>query len=120
MTGITSLYKAATGDEPDWKKEGFWWTLLIASIMGQFSRVLFLGAFTEQTLRAFFLRERPNLGQLVPAEGVIRFSATMAYPVRDIVTWDMEHLQADVKRMLKSTAVTRLPTKLYENMTDEK
>jgi DNA repair protein RadC/predicted amidophosphoribosyltransferase len=120
MTGISSLYKAATGDEPDWKKEGFWWTLLIASIMGQFSRVLFLGAFTEQTLRAFFLRERPNLGQLVPAEGVIRFSATMAYPVRDIVTWDMEHLQADVKRMLKSTAVTRLPTKLYENMTDEK
>jgi hypothetical protein len=119
MTGISSLYKAATGDEPDWKKEGFWWTLLIASIMGQFSRVLFLGAFTEQTLRAFFLRERPNLGQLVPAEGVIRFSATMAYPVRDIVTWDMEHLQADVKRMLKSTAVTRLPTKLYEAATDQ-
>jgi predicted amidophosphoribosyltransferase/GNAT superfamily N-acetyltransferase len=119
MTAITSLYKATTGDEPDWKKEGFWWTLLISAIMGQFSRILFLGAFTEQTLRALFLRQRPNLGQLVPAEGVIRFSASLAYPVRDIATWDTEHLRADILRLLKSTAVTRLPAKLYESLDEE-
>lgn len=119
MTGIAGLYKGATGGEPDWKKDGFWQTLLISAIMGQFSRILFAGAFTEQTLRALFLRKPPNMGQLLPAEGIIRFSATMAYPVRDIALWDMENFQSDIKRALKSTAVTRLPTVLYENYAGE-
>lgn len=119
MTGIAGLYKGATGGEPDWKKDGFWQTLLISSIMGQFSRILFAGALTEQTLRVLFLRAPPNMGQLIPAEGIIRFSATMAYPVRDIALWDMDHFHADIKRALKSTAVTRLPTVLYENYAGE-
>jgi len=119
MVGIAGFYKGATGGEPDWNKDGFWQRVLIAAIMGQFSRILLAGAFTEQTLNAFFLRQKPNLGQLVPAEGIIRFSATLAFPVRDIATWDMENLHADIMRALKSTAVTRMPTQLYESYVDE-
>jgi hypothetical protein len=114
MAGISGLYKAATGDEPDWKKEGYWQTLLIAAIMGQFGRIFFAGALAEQTLRVLFLRKPPYMGQLVPAEGVIRFGGNLAYPVRDIVTWDTEHMQADIMRLLKSIALTRLPVKIYE------
>ena len=119
MALIASAYKLATGDEPDWEKEGFWQKLLISAIMGQFSRIILVGAVTESVLGALFLREKPHMGQLIPAEGIIRFSATMAYPVRDIATWDMDHFHADIMRALKSTALTRLPTKLYENYVDE-
>ena len=115
MTAVTSLYKFATGDEPDWKKDGFWRSLLIAAIMGQFSRILFAGALAEETLRALLLRERPRMGQLIPAEGAIRFAGNLALPIRDIATWDEAHLRADILRALKSTAITRLPTVLYEN-----
>ena len=114
MAGISGLYKAATGDEPDWQKEGYWHNLLIAAIMGQFGRIFFAGALAEQTLRVLFLRKPPYMGQLVPAEGVIRFAGNLAYPVRDIVTWDTEHIQADLMRLLKSVALTRLPVKIYE------
>lgn len=119
MAAVTALFKAVTGDEPEWDKEGFWWTVLIASLMGQFGRIFFLGAVTEETLRALFLRERPRMGQLVPAEGAVRFAANLAYPVRDIVTWDEEHFKADIMRALKSTAASRLPIKIYENYMGE-
>ena len=114
MTSISNLYTLATGDEPDWEKDGFWQHLLIAAIMGQFGRIFFAGALAEQTLRVLFLRKPPYMGQLVPAEGVIRFAGNLAYPVRDIVTWDTEHMQGDIMRMLKSVALTRLPVKIYE------
>lgn len=119
MAGISALYKAATGDEPDWKKEGYWQTLLIAAIMGQFGRIFFAGALAEQTLRVLFLRKPPYMGQLVPAEGVIRFAGNLAFPVRDIVTWDTEHMRADVMRMLKSVALTRLPVNVYERLRED-
>ena len=77
-------------------------------------RTRFAGALAEQTLRVLFLRKPPYMGQLVPAEGVIRFAGNLAYPVRDIVTWDTEHMQADIMRLLKSVALTRLPVKIYE------
>ena len=95
-------------------RDGFLGELMIAAIMGQFGRIFFAGALTEQTLRVLFLRKPPYMGQLVPAEGVIRFAGNLAYPVRDIVTWDTEHMQADIMRLLKSIALTRLPVKIYE------
>jgi hypothetical protein len=118
MTAVAALFKAATGDEPEWDKEGFWWTVLIASLIGQFGRIFFIGALTEESLRSFFLRERPRMGQLVPAEGAVRFTANLILPVRDIVTWDEKNFKADIMRALKSTAATRLPIKLYENYVD--
>ena len=65
--------------------------------------------------RALLLRERPRMGQLIPAEGAIRFAGNLALPISDIATWDEKHFRADILRALKSTVITRLPTVLYEN-----
>ena len=117
MAALSNAFKLATGDEPDWERDGFLSELMIAAIMGQFGRVFFAGALTEQTLRVLFLRKPPYMGQLVPAEGVIRFAGNLAYPVRDIVTWDMEHFRGDIMRLLKSIALTRVPARIYERAT---
>ena len=115
MAAVTALFKAATGEEPDWKKENYAWTLLVAALMGQFSRIFFVGAMTEQTLRALFLRESPRMGQLIPAEGVIRTAGNLAFGVRDVATWSTDKFETDFKRILKSSAVTRIPMDAYEN-----
>ena len=117
MAGISGLYKAATGDEPDWKKEGFWQTLLIAAIMGRLGGSLRRRA-GRADLRVLFLRKPPTWGSSC-RPGVIRFAGNLAYPVRDIVTWDTEHMQADIMRLLKSVALTRLPVKIYERLREE-
>jgi proteasome lid subunit RPN8/RPN11 len=118
MAALSNAFKLATGDEPDWERDGFLGELMIAAIMGQFGRIFFAGALTEQTLRVLFLRKPPYMGQLVPAEGVIRFTANLAYPVRDIVTWDTEHFRGDIMRLLKSIALTRVPARIYERATE--
>jgi hypothetical protein len=118
MAALSNAFKLATGDEPDWERDGFLGELMIAAIMGQFGRIFFAGALTEQTLRVLFLRKPPYMGQLVPAEGVIRFTANLAYPVRDIVTWDTEHFRGDIMRLLKSLALTRVPARIYERATE--
>ena len=119
MLMVSNIIKLVFGDEPDWEKEGFWQTLLIAALIGPFSRIFITGALAEQTLRVLFLRKPPYMGQLVPAEGVIRFAGNLAYPVRDIVTWDTEHMQADIMRLLRSIALTRLPVKIYERAAED-
>jgi len=115
MAAVTALVKAATGKDPDWNKDGYAWTLLIAALMGQFSRIFFIGALTEQTLRALFLREKPQLGQLIPAEGVIRTAGNLAWGVRDVTLWNTDKFNADLKLILKSSAVTRIPLDVYDN-----
>lgn len=89
--------------------------LLVAVLMGQFSRIFIAGAFTEATLKAFFMRQMPRGGELIPAEGVIRFGARATLPIRDLVTWDMDNMQKDLRNMARNMAVTRLPLSLYEN-----
>ncbi|MDD3582907.1 MAG: hypothetical protein PHG74_02675 [Kiritimatiellae bacterium] len=118
MAAISNAFKLATGDEPDWERDGFLGELMIAAIMGQFGRIFFAGALTEQTLRVLFLRKPPYMGQLVPAEGMIRFAGNLAYPVRDIITWDTEHFRGDIMRLLKSIALTRVPARIYERATE--
>ena len=48
------------------------------------------------------------MGQLVPAEGMIRCGQP-GLSVRDIITWDTEHFRGDIMRLLKSIALTRVP-----------
>jgi hypothetical protein len=117
MAAVTGLYKTLMGDDPDWQKDGWWRTLLIAALMGQFSRVFFIGAMAEETLRALFMRQRPRMGQLIPAEGIVRFSGNLAFAVRDMALWDTEKFKGDLGNMLQSSAVTRMPYKIYENAT---
>ena len=121
MVLTTGLLKKLTGDEPDWEKEGFWGRVLISVIMGQYRRVFLAGPLAEQVLRVFILRLPPYTGaQLVPAEGMIRFAGNVAYPIRDIVTWDMEHFLGDIMRILKSIALTRVPARIYERASEGK
>ena len=49
---------------------------------------------------------------------MIRFAGNLAYPVRDIITWDTEHFRGDIMRLLKSIALTRVPARIYERATE--
>lgn len=115
MEMIVSMYKTVLGDEPDWKEDDYAWQLLVAALMGQFSRIFMVGALTESTLRALFMREYPRGGDIVPAEGVIRFSGNLAFAMRDIATWDTDKIHGDIRRIMRSMSATRVPWSLYEN-----
>lgn len=116
---VIAMYKAALGEEPPWEKDGYHWTLLIDVILGQFSRVFFLGAFAQSTLAALLKRESPRWGQVLPIEGAIGMAASGAFLVHDLATMDTDKLQKDIERAIKSTAPTRLPYNVYRRITGD-
>lgn len=116
---VTALFKAAVGDEPPWEKEGWHWTLLTEILMGQFSRVFFLGVFAQTSLKALFNRETPRMSQILPVEGAVALGASVAITAHDFLTLNPENLQKDFERLMKSTAPTRIPYKIYKRMTGD-
>lgn len=116
---VTALFKAAVGDEPPWEKEGWHWTLLTEILMGQFSRVFFLGIFAQTSLKALFNREMPRMTQVLPVEGAIALGGSIAITAHDFLTLNPENLQKDFERLMKSTAPTRIPYKIYKRMTGD-
>ena len=116
---VIAMYKAALGEEPPWEKDGYHWTLLIDLLLGQFSRVFFLGAFAQSTLAALLKRESPRWGQVLPIEGAIGMAASGAFLVHDLATMDADKLQKDIERAIKSTAPTRLPYNVYRRITGD-
>ena len=115
---VSAMYNAALGGEPPWEKDGWHLTLLIEVLLGQFSRVFFLGAFAESTLNALFKRET-RMRSVLPVEGAIGMGMSAAITIRDLATLDYDHLQKDLERALKSTAPTRIPYNLYRRLTGD-
>ena len=112
---VTAMFKAAMGDEPPWEKDGWHWTLLVEVLLGQFSRVFFVGAFAQTALEALFKREtRPRT--LLPVEGVLGMGASAMITVRDLATLNVDNLRKDLERAIKSTAPTRIPYNLYRRI----
>ncbi len=119
MNFVIAAYKAAMGEEPPWEKDGYHWSLLIDVLMGQFSRVFFLGAFAQTTLNAIFKRETPRAGQILPIEGALGMVTTIGFTVHDMATLNYDNIQKDLERMLKSTAPTRIPFNVYRRITSD-
>ena len=109
---VIAMYKAAIGEEPPWEKDGYHWSLLIDVLLGQFSRVFFLGAFAQTTLTALFKRETPRTGQVLPIEGALGMGTSAAFLLHDLATMDMDKVQKDIERAMKATAPTRIPYNL--------
>lgn len=116
---VTAMFKAAMGDEPPWEKDGWHWTLLTELLLGQFSRIFFLGAFAQTTLTALFTRQTPRAGKLLPVEGVLGMGASAAITVHDLATLNIENLGKDLERAMKATAPTRIPYNLYRRLTGD-
>ena len=116
---VVACYKAALGEEPPWEKDGWHWTLLIDLILGQFSRVFFLGAMSTTTLNALFKREAPRMGSMLPVEGAARMTGNAAFLLRDLAVMDLDHMQKDFERILKSAAPTRVPYNIYRRLTGD-
>ena len=116
---VVACYKAALGEEPPWEKDGWHWTLLIDLILGQFSRVFFLGAMSTTTLNALFKREAPRMGSMLPVEGAARMAGNAAFLLRDLAVMDLDHMQKDFERILKSAAPTRVPYNIYRRLTGD-
>ena len=116
---VVAMYKAALGEEPPWEKDGYHWTLLIDMMLGQFSRVFFLGAFATATLNALLKRESPRWGQMLPIEGAQGMAASGAFLVHDLVTMDVDKVHKDIERAIKSTAPTRIPYSIYRRITGD-
>ena len=115
---VTAMFKAAMGDEPPWEKDGWHWTLLVEVLLGQFSRVFFVGAFAQTALEALFKREtRPRT--LLPVEGVIGMGASALITMHDLATLNVDNLRKDLERAIKSTAPTRIPYNLYRRITGD-
>lgn len=109
---VVAMYKAAMGEEPPWEKDGYHWSLLIDLLLGQFSRVFFIGAFAQTTLNALLKRETPRMGQILPIEGALGMVASGAFLLHDLATMDIDKVQKDLERAMKSTAPTRIPYNL--------
>ena len=116
---VIAMYKAALGEEPPWEKDGYHWTLLIDMLLGQFSRVFFLGAFAQTTLAALLKRETPRMGQMLPIEGAMGMAASGAFLIHDLATMNVDKVQKDLERAIKSTAPTRLPYNIYRRITGD-
>ena len=116
---VIAMYKAALGEEPPWEKDGYHWSLLIDVLLGQFSRLFFIGAFSTATLNALLKRETPRYGQVLPIESTIGTAATGLFLLHDLATMNVDKLQKDIERAMKSTAPTRLPYNIYRRVTGD-
>ena len=116
---VVAMYKAALGEEPPWEKDGFHWTLLVDLLLGQFSRLFFIGAFSTATLNALLKRESPRYGQVLPIESTIGTAATGAFLLHDLATMNVDKLQKDIERAMKATAPTRIPYSVYRRITGD-
>lgn len=115
MNFVAAVFKAAVGAPPPWEEEGWHWSLLTEILLGQFSRVFFVGVFSQTALNAFFSRKAPRMGQMLPVEGSLGMATSVAFTAHDLVTLNPENLQKDLRRLLKSSAPTRIGLQVYEN-----
>lgn len=120
MNFVAAVFKAAVGAPPPWEEEGWHWTLLTEILLGQFSRIFFVGVFSQTALTALFKRETPRAGQMLPVEGSLGMVTSVMFTAHDVATLNSENLQKDLRRILKSTAPTRLGLNVYENYFEDK
>ena len=113
---VTAMFKLAMGDEPPWEKDGYHWSILTDVLMGQFSRVFFIGAFSQTALKALFKREYPRVSQMLPVEGALGMAASVCITAHDVATLNAENIRKDLERMLKATAPTRIPYGIYRRL----
>ena len=113
---VTAMFKLAMGDEPPWEKDGYHWSILTDVLMGQFSRVFFIGAFSQTALKALFMREYPRGSQILPVEGALGMAASVCITAHDVATLNAENIRKDLERMLKATAPTRIPYGIYRRL----
>lgn len=113
---VTAVFKKLMGEEPPWEKDGYHWSLLIDVLLGQFSRVFFIGVFSQTALKALFSREYPRAGQILPVEGVLGMTASLCITAHDIATLDSEKIRKDIERLAKATAPTRIPYNIYRRI----
>ena len=113
---VTAMFKLAMGDEPPWEKDGYHWSILTDVLMGQFSRVFFIGAFSQTALKALFMREYPRTSQMLPVEGALGMAASVCITAHDVATLNAENIRKDLERLLKATAPTRIPYGIYRRL----
>ncbi|MCR5753045.1 MAG: hypothetical protein K6G91_13920, partial [Kiritimatiellae bacterium] len=118
LHAVTDLYRLAMGQDPEWSKEGWHWTLLRDLVAGQFSRVFFLGAISSVTTDVL-ITGKPvrDVPALIPAEGVVKLLGNVTLTARDIATLNYEQIQKDLHRLLKSTSITRTPYDVIRRVT---
>lgn len=110
LHAVTNIYKLAMGYDPEWEQDGWHQTLLRDLLLGQFSRVFYIGTMAETTFDALFAGKRPTFLTLLPAEGAITQVANIAFTARDVfMGMDPDKMRKDIDRLLKSTSVTRTP-----------
>ena len=110
LHAVTNLYRLAMGYDPEWEKEGWHWTMLRDIVLGQFSRVFFIGAISTVTTDVL-ITGKPvrDIPALIPAEGVVKLFGNITVTARDVATMNYERVQKDLDRLLKSTSITRTP-----------
>ena len=110
LHAVTNLYRYAMGYDPEWEQEGWHWTMLRDIVLGQFSRVFFIGAISSVTWDTLITgKPMRDIPALIPAEGVVKLFGNVAVTARDVAKLDYEKVRKDLDRLLKSTSITRTP-----------
>ncbi|MBR4476461.1 MAG: hypothetical protein IKO87_02870, partial [Kiritimatiellae bacterium] len=58
-------------------------------------------------------------GQMLPIEGAMGMAASGAFLIHDLATMNVDKVQKDLERAIKSTAPTRLPYNIYRRITGD-
>ena len=124
LHAATDLFRLIMGQDPEWDQEGWHFTLLRDVLLGQASRIFFLGTFTS-TLYDGLVNGKFSFGgtDLLPIEGQVRMAGQIGKTAHDITAgvwhgitakdfakgFDYEKVQKDLHRLLRSTSITRTP-----------
>ena len=119
MELVIAVFRAIMGDEPRWEKDGYAWDLLRDVLLGQASRIFYVGVLASSVMDALFKRQLPRGSQLIPSEGAITIMANVAVTAHDVMAMDGEKVRKDLERMVKSLAPTRIPYNLYRRVTGD-
>ena len=119
MELVISVFKAIIGDEPKWEKDDYACDLLRDVLLGQASRIFYVGVLASSMIDALFKRKLPRGGQLIPSEGAITVLSNVAITAHDIVMLDGDKIQKDLERIMKSLAPTRIPYNIYRRLTGD-
>ncbi|MBR4415540.1 MAG: hypothetical protein IKS67_02135 [Victivallales bacterium] len=129
---VTNLYRLAMGQDPEWEQEGWHFTMFRDIMLGQASRIFFLGTLTSTLFEAMSTGKVSFRGaHLLPIEGTVEMVGRIGKTAHDIAvgTWhgitakdfakgfDYEKVQKDLHGLLRSTSITRTPYDIIRRAT---
>ena len=134
LHAVTNIYRLAMGYDPEWEQEGWHFTLFKDIMIGQFSKVFFLGTLANTVFETLSTGKLTFGGaKMLPIEGIVDMSARAAKTVYDVgvgisrgITardfaegFDYDKILKDLRALLRSTSITRTPYDLIRLATGQ-